>query len=531
MSRNALIQGAIILTMASLVTRVLGIAQRIPLQRILGDSGMATYGIAYNIYGILLIIATVGIPTALSRQIAEYHALGQYSEAQQTFRAAQWFALVTGLVAAIFLYGLAPYYAIYVSNDPHAVLSIRAIAPALLLFPLISMMRGYFQGMQMMSPTGLSQISEQILRVGTAVAFPLLLLYAGYSHEVAIAGASFGAVAGSVGAIAIMLFYVRRTKADRLEQMKVQGGEAQTLKKSFIYKQLLKTSIPISFASTAIPVLYFIDSSTVIALLQTNVGYDHAKELLGILTGRAQSFASIPPILAIAMGSAILPVVSAAYSRKDIGEVQRMSSLALRLALITGAPIALYLTAAAFAVNGFLFKNTAGSWIIAMLCFGSIFQIVMTISTSILQGMGRTTSPMWHVFAGIVVKAMANFALTPSFGIYGVVAATSLGFIIILALNLRSIKEIAPLEILSKRWTGFLLASLAMLIVTGGCYFGVEPQLPVTWPSLLRYGLLCLITAIPGFLVYGWLMLRLGGVTEEDLSHLPARVRKVAQRM
>lgn len=337
-----------------------------------------------------------------------------------------------------------------------------------------------------MTPTGLSQVSEQILRVGTAVGFSLFLLQAGYSQEVAVAGASFGAVAGSIGAIGIMLYYLKRTKTSRLQEISGQPHK-EVLKNRKIYRQLLKTSIPISLASTAIPVLYFIDSSTVIALLQGDLGYREAKEMLGILTGRAQSLASIPPILAIAMSSAILPVVASAYSKKDLKEVQRMGAVALRLTLLTGAPLALYFTSAAFAVNGLLFGNTEGSWVISALCFGSIFQILMMSSMAILQGLGKTTLSMWHVFMGIFVKALLNILFAPMLGIYGIILSTSCGFIVILVLNMKSIRQVVRIEILGKRLKGFLVASFWYLylgLTTGeigkkGIYCVLKFRFPV----------------------------------------------------
>jgi stage V sporulation protein B len=531
MSKNALIKGTLILTLAALVTRVLGVAQRIPLQRVLGDQGMATYGIAYNIYGILLIVATVGIPSALSKQMAEYHALGQYHEANRTYQAARNFSLLAGVITALILYALAPFYAVYISHDPEAVLSIRAIAPALLFFPLISIMRGYFQGLQFMSPPGLSQVSEQILRVGTAVVFPLLLLSTGATREIAVAGASFGAVAGSFGALAVLIFYFKRNSKERKQKIRSQVSFRQ-LQRKFIYKKLLKTAIPISLASTAIPLIYFIDSSTVISLLSNQLGYDGAKNMLGILTGRAQSLASIPPILAIALSSAVLPAVASAYSRRDLREVERMASLSLRLTLITGAPLALYLFAAAIPVNGFLFSDVQGSWVIAELCLGSIFQMVMMTSMAILQGLGKPSLPMWYVFAGILAKWILNYIFASWLGIYGIVFATTCGFIVILFLHLRAISVVVKdLEVMGPRWKGFFAASVLMVAIIGVVYFIGTFLLPQALPRFLYYGVLCLLTGLIGLPVYGWCLLRLGGITREDMQHLPRKVQRVLARL
>src|SRR5690606_38684853 len=183
-------------------------------KHLLGDAGMASFGIAYNIYFLLLIVATAGIPSALSKLISERSETGRMAEARRIYRAAMNFAVMTGIILTALLIIGAPYYAEYIADDPESTLAIRALAPALLLFPMIAMMRGYFQGLQFMMAGGLSQIVEQILRVGTAVLLAYVLLEQGYSREVAVAGASFGGVMGSVGAFGIMLYYYWRFRKD-----------------------------------------------------------------------------------------------------------------------------------------------------------------------------------------------------------------------------------------------------------------------------------------------------------------------------
>jgi stage V sporulation protein B len=525
MSTNTLIQGTLILTVAALFNRVLGVGQRIPLQHILGDEGMATYGIAYNIYGILLILATVGIPSALSKQIAEYQAAGLYREGEATYRAARDFSIVSGVVTALLLFWAAPYYAIYVSHDPVAVLAIQAIAPALLLFPLIAVLRGYFQGRQTMMPTGLSQMLEQILRVATALALPLLLLAAGYSAEVAVAGASFGAVTGSIGALTVVIYYLWRTNPQRTRRVRGQTP-GNPVSRRRIYATLLKTAIPISLASTAVPFLYFIDSSTVIALLKSSTGYAEAKILLGILIGRAQSLAGIPPILAIAVSSAVLPAVASAYSRRDLGQVQRTSALALRLTLLTGAPVALYLCAAALPVNGFLFSDAEGSLVIAVFTFASIFQMLMLTSMAILQGVGNASAVMRHVGVGLLVKLAGNFVLAMVLGIYGILLATLLSFLTILLLNTRSIRRVVTFRLLGARWRGFLLASVTLFVPVLAIALLLPGMLPGIWPAFVQYGITALVAALLGFPLYALVLYWAGGIDEEDIASLPRSVQR-----
>lgn len=635
MSRSSLVKGTIILTVAAIVARLLGVVQRVPLQHIMGNDGMNLYSISYNVYSMLLIVATLGIPTALAKQISEYTSLGKFHEAYQVYKASRNFALMSGLVMTAFLYVFASYYANNIALAPQATLAIQAIAPAMLFFPVISIMRGYFQGLQQMHPTGISQVNEQILRVVTAVSLPVILLSLNFSKEVAVAGASFGAVTGSLAALGVMLYYYKKNRPLQLKQLREQKQFTRLSTRS-IYKQLLKLSIPITIASLTVTMLYFIDSSTGLRLLtpkeehlvfninnkeatvgetsivlpeapymkgeQTMVplvpvaealggnvqwdestetaiysrndltiglnlvdpiqlgnenlkvsmerkgetlmvpltffthqltGYRAAMEDMGILNGSAQSLAGLPIILAVALSSSILPIVAGAHSRKDEEEVQRMSSLALRLSLLTGVPAALFLTVGAIPVNGFLFKNTPeiflrASYIIAFLSFGTIFQIMMMTSTSILHGLGKINQPVFFVLIGILVKWIGNHVFTPFMGIFGIILATTLCFVVIMSLNLWTINKHTPLEIMGHRWPGLIGASFALSISGAAIvYFGLQLKPMVSMPDFLFYGIQSMILGIVSVSAYILTLFWLKGMDTREIQYMPGVIRRM----
>ena len=195
MAKESFIKGTLILAAAALVARVLGVVQRVPLEHMLGVSGGAAFGLASNVYLMLLTFATAGIPSTLGKMVSEKYALNRPKEAQRIYFAAILFGLGMGVLITALLYIFAPVYA-KMSSVPEATLAIRALAPALILFPVIAMMRGYFQGRNQMAPGGISQIIEQILRVVTAVGLAYLFLMWGYSEEKMAAGASFGGATG-----------------------------------------------------------------------------------------------------------------------------------------------------------------------------------------------------------------------------------------------------------------------------------------------------------------------------------------------
>jgi O-antigen/teichoic acid export membrane protein len=539
MSKDSLVKGTLILTLAALVARALGVVQRIPLVYLLGEIGMASYAIAFNLYSMLLVVATAGIPSALSKMISERTALGRTAEADRIYKAALWFAAGAGVVMTVILYGAAPYYADMILN-PQAVLPIRAIAPALLLFPLIAIMRGYFQGRQMMMPNGISQIIEQIFRVVTSVGLALLLL--GVGLDFAVAGASFGGVIGSIAAFAVMLYYgMRLRKKDRSEtEVRSQttvGADAQLPYKT-IYAQLFKLSVPIVIFSMTVTLIYTIDSSIVTLLLKDSAGEDGAREILGILGGRAQSLAGIPIIFAVALSQSVVPIISSAYSQKDLKGVADQAGKVLRLSILTGLPAVLVICLAARPINGFIFGNPTGSvWveqyaapIIIALTASAMFQIIMQTSGAVLMGLGRMRSLVLGVVAGIGAKLAFSYVLAPWFGIYGIIGATMLCFVVMTVLNLLVLRQEIKFRVLGKRrWATLTMATAAVILLGIGLdLFArayVHPMGSPRWDEMLQAILIVGITSA----AYPVLLLLTKTVTADDIQQMPGPIRRLAR--
>ncbi|GAB6991579.1 putative polysaccharide biosynthesis protein [Paenibacillus pini] len=522
--KESFIKGTLILAAAALVARVLGLVQRVPLDHLFNDVGRASFSVSNNVYLMLLTIATAGIPSTLSKMVSERYALKRPGEAQRVYHAALLFAAFMGVIMTVLLYFAAPVYANYI-KVPESALAIRALAPALLLFPTIAMMRGYFQGRHNMSAGGISQIVEQFARVGTAILLAYILLHMGYNDSWIAAGASFGGVLGSIGAFAVMMYYtVKIREQDR--KLVLEAGADAKLPLMGIYKDIFTLSIPIVLSSLAVPAVNFIDSSIVNTLLTGQIGQAKATQLLGILGNRAQSIAGIPPILAIALSTSLIPVISAAFARKDEAHLKQQIMLALRIAILTGMPIVIALCAAAYSVNGLLFASLDGSWIIMLLTFGTIFQITMMTTNSILLGLGKARLSMVNVMIGIVVKLIVSYILAQWIGIYGIIAATGVCFLFITLLNLRMLKVIVPFSILDKRWMSFF----STVILTGAVGYGLNEagiQLVHVMPARLAFLITSLVVGGAVVVVYLVLLVMLGVLRQQELTSYPRILQKI----
>lgn len=525
-NKESFIKGTLILAGAALLARLLGLFQRVPLEHILGDIGNAAYVQANGAYFMLLTLATAGIPSTLSKMVSERHALNNPLEARRIYHAGLMFAAVAGMVMFVLMYTLAPLYAQY-TDLPESAIAIRALSPALLIFPLIAIIRGYLQGRNIMIAGGVSQVIEQIIRVASGIIIAFLFFYWGFSGEKIAAGATFGAVLGGVAALIVMLVYngkVRRK--DKAQYPKEVSSDTARLPFKKIYSEIFKLSIPIVLTALAIPAVNFIDSSMLKPLLSGQLGSDQATYILGILGNRAQMIAGIPPILAIALSQSLVPIISAAFTKKDTEHLKNQVTLAMRVSVLTGMPIIIALATAAYAVNGLLFSTRDGSSVITMLTFMTIFQITMMTSNSILLGINKATRSMVHVAIGIVVKLIASYALAPLWGIYGIVTATGLCFLVITLLNIRMMKTIVPFSILGNRWTGFIVTT----IVLSGVGYGLNTlgnQMVDLMPDRLAFFFTCCIVGVCVVALYPVMLVLLRVVRKEELSSYPRPLRKI----
>ncbi|MDF2834422.1 MAG: rane protein [Paenibacillus sp.] len=540
--KDTLIKGTLILAAAALIARFLGLFQKIPLSYMLNDEGLLAFNAANNIYLLLLLVATAGFPSAISKMVSERHALGKEAEARRIYQAALVFGAVSGLVLAVALFALAPVYA-DISKVGYAELSVRAIAPALLLFPIIAMMRGYFQGRQFMSAGGISQIVEQFLRVGLGIALGVILIGLGWGDDWVAAAITLGSVFGAIGAFAVMVRFARRLKKqDAASRSRFNGEASAALMRSSrsaaasdlrfrtVYAEIFKMSIPAMVTSTVINLIYAFDTTLFLRLTERFYSSEGAIQAGADYANKATALAGIPPILAIALGSSLIPIIASAYKLKNMGEVQKQASVVLRVVCLTGVPIALLLTVAAYSVNGLLFPvsesgEPSGSGAIAALCAGTILQITMMTTNSILYGMGKQRVSMRHTLIGLVLKIVVSVALAPFLGVYGLIIGSTVCFIVATLLNLRYINGEVKLVVLGKRWVPYLIAVTVAALGGWGAEAGVL-ALTDGWIAKLSYLAAAAVAAIVVGLLYAALLVVLKVVTAEDASSLPARLRK-----
>ena len=525
MANSKILKGTAILGIAGIFVKILGAVFRIPLTALIGTEGMAYYGYAYPLYSLFLVIATAGIPVAISRMVSEKIAYNDFSGAQRVFRVSRWLLLAIGVFAFAVCFFGAELIAKYVSKDMGAVLPIEAIAPALIFVPVMSAYRGYFQGRQNMNPTAISQFIEQIFRVAVGLILASVMVAQGL--EMAAAGATFGATVGSIaGLLIIMLIYALNKKAINyhIRQSRQIHTERRKKEKTMaIVKQILIIAIPITIGASILPLVNFADSAIVTRRLLDGGFTDvEARELWGQLSGYCNTMVGLPQVLTQAVAVAMVPAIAAAYKLRNRAEIDENINLGMRISMIIGMPCAAGMIALAEPILLLLFSSEAASAISAaptlmVMCLGVPLMALLQTTNGILQGVNRQVLPMKNLAIGAVAKIILTYVLVaiPSLNIKGAAIGSVFVYGIALILNLRDMKRYTKVRV------DFMLTYIkptAASVIMGVCAFA---SYKILFGALGSNSLATLGAVVVGVIVYAVLILATKAITKEEIGRLP----------
>lgn len=445
MAKKSFVQGAVVLGIAGIIIKVLGAFFRIPLANLIGDQGMGYYQTAYPIYVLFLTLATAGIPIAISRMVSERIAMDEYYEAHKVFRVSFILLFIIGITSASICFFGADLLVSAMGN-PGARFAMMAIAPALLFVPMQAAYRGYFQGMQDMKPTAVSQVIEQLFRVVAGLSLAYLLIK--YGRHLAAAGASFGATAGAIGGVITVVsiyLYKRRQLESNIERTKRQHSE----KSSTILAKIFIIAIPVTIGAAIMPIMSAIDVGIVMRRLQ-ETGWTHeaANSMYGQLTGMAGPLINFPQVLTQAVAMSLVPAVAAAYKQKDMTFLRENVQVGLRMSIIIGLPCAFGLMTLAEPIMLLLYPMQRQSAVSAAPCLfimaaGVIFLSTVQTLTGVLQGIGKQMIPVRNLFIGAIAKVIITYTLTgvEAINVKGAAIGTVAAYIIAATLNLIAVKK------------------------------------------------------------------------------------------
>lgn len=521
MSGNKILRGAAVLGAAGLLVKLLGAVFRIPLQALIGEEGMAYYGYAYPLYSLFLVIATAGIPVAISRLVSEKIAVKDYEGAHRVFKVSGWLLFFIGLISFIICYFGAGLISEYIIGDMGAKRPLEAIAPALIFVPVMSAFRGYFQGRQNMNPTAVSQFVEQVFRV--AVGLTLAYVFLNQSLDMAAAGATFGATAGSIaGLLVIVLIYFLSKNSINQNIQRYKTHRRRESSKNII-KQILIIAVPITIGSSILPLINAVDSVLVTRrLVDGGFLIEEARILWGQLSGYCNTMVGLPQVITQAVAIAVVPAVAGAFKTGQKREVNESVNLGIRTSMIIGMPCALGIMALAEPILLLLFpKEPAGvasaAPTLMIMCISVALMSVLQTTTGILQGINKQMVPVKNMAIGAVGKVILTYILVavPALNIKGAAIGSIFVYAVAFVLNMKAVIKYTGAKVdMSLTFVKPTIASLIM----GICAFASYKLIYMVVGSNT---IATLSSVLIGVIVYGILILGLKAISKEEIERMP----------
>lgn len=530
MSKKSFVKGATILTVAGIVAKIIGALFRIPLGNTIKSEGMGFYQMAYPVYAFLLIVSTAGLPTAISKIVSEKIAVNDYRGAHRVFKVSFRLLTVIGITTTIIMLVGSPLFARMVRNK-ESIYCFISIAPALFFVSLLSAYRGYFQGMQNMTPTAVSQIVEQFGKL--IMGLWLATLWIPNGPQYGAAGAILGVTLSEVAALVLVMGMYRGEKQKIYSNIRRSPKHMYYESTSSIVNRIANIAIPVTIGAAVMPFISFLDSVIVPGRLQY-VGFSkrEATSLFGILTGMVNPIINLPTVFTIALGMSLVPAIAESYAMKDRKSIVHKTTIGIKLTMLIGVPASIGMAVLSTPICKLLYARIdadevllAGNLLMILSIAVAFLTLIQTL-TAILQGIGRVKTPVRNLFIGAILKVILTIILVgmPSINIKGAAVSTLVCYATAAILDFIAVIRYTKIPF---SFSDFLIKPLLASIIMGGCVYFSYDRIFTALNSNTKATLLSIII---GILVYAIMLLLTGTIREQDFEMLP-KGRTIARKL
>ncbi|MFC0298198.1 putative polysaccharide biosynthesis protein [Geobacillus jurassicus] len=444
MSTSKLLRGTFILTAGVMISRLLGLFYVIPFYHLVGERGGALYGYGYVPYQIFLSLATGGLPVAVSKFVSKYNALGEYGVGYRLFRSGLVLMIASGIASWLILYALAPVLAPHVIDAKTNVNSvddvtavIRAVSFALLIVPVMSLIRGFFQGHESMGPTALSQVVEQIARIAFLLgACYVILRIMNGSVVTAVSAATFAAFVGAAAGLLVLLVYWWKRRPYLQSLLARDRGEADVSLLA-MYRELLLSSIPFVFVGLSMSLYQLVDQFTFNHAMAA-AGRGHISEhAYSVFNMWAQKLVIIPVTLATSFSLALIPTITKAYVAQDRKALRQYLNQTFQVLMFLTLPAVIGMAVLAGPVySSFYSYDPLGEQVLRWYAPAAILYALFSVTAAIMQGINEQRFTVVSLTAGLLVKLLLNTPLIMKWSAIGAIVATMAGYFVSVAFNL-----------------------------------------------------------------------------------------------
>lgn len=533
-TQNTFLKGSAWMTFGSIASRILGALYIIPWYAWMGSYGNIANALtarSYNIYTIFILISTAGIPGAIAKQVAKYNALNEYGIGRKLFRKGLILMTVLGIVSAAIMYFASPLLASNGSqSDPRQVAVMRSLSYAILIIPILSIMRGYFQGYADMMPSAMSQFVEQFARVVWMLltAFVIMKLQHG-SYVHAVIQSNLAAAVGALFGIGLLIWFLF-SRRKQLDYLVAHSNNRLRVSTTELFGEIIAQAIPFIIIDSGITLFSLVDQYTFHPMIASLVhaSSDTIEDWYALFGLNANKLIMIIVSLASAMAVTAIPLLSAAHTRGDYKSISKQIANTMDLFLFVMIPAAFGMAAISRPIyTVFYGPDLLGSNVLYLSSFTAISLGLFTVLMAILQGLSENGLAIKYLVLGLILKGILQYPMIFLFKVYGPLVATNLGLLIIVALSLKHLEVQYDFNLnrTSRRLAGVTAFSVGMFLVVKLCEMGLGKFLN---PDHRFTALVLVIVAVgAGVVFYGLVTLKTGLVQ----SVLGSKVESILVRL
>ena len=526
------LQGAALLAIATAIVKLIGAFYKLPLNMAIGAEGYSYFTTAYDIYSVMLLISTAGLPVAVSRMISQASTLEHYTRMRKIFRTALvMFAFMGALTSVLMIFGAKPLA--NVMNQPDAWISIACLGPCGILICLMSAYRGYFNGQGDMAPTSVTQVIEAFVKLVVGLALAFLLIRMTGKVALAAGGAILGVTMGS----AIALVYMLAKFRPAYRSLPVTDEDPGTTKDTV--KELLTIAIPITIGSAGLQLLTVIESGLymdrLVHLMETGQYMSHmvegtvtAQKAAATLKGlfnMTQTIFNMPCAFIIPIAVSVLPAVTSFLTLGDHAGVRETEESASRITGLLSLPCAVGLTVLARPIMALL-GGYEGEQLELSAQFMAIQGItvflyaIIQYTNALLQSHGYVNIPVINMLSSGVIRLVLVYVMVgnPNLGLMGAPLGAFIGYLLIAVLNLVAIRlKVEQKPKLLKNLLRPALPALVMGVAVFFCYRALVSVLGIDGSRVILAGAPIMV----GVVVYFACVVLMKSITREDCMLLP----------
>lgn len=512
--QKQMLLGTAWLTASNFISRFLGAIYIIPWYIWMGKHGAEANGLftmGYNIYAWFLLISTAGVPVAVAKQVAKYNTIEQKDHSFTLIREFLKFMLLLGVIFAVIMYLLSPFFARVSGVGKELIPVMQSLSWAVLVFPAMSVIRGFFQGFNNLKPYAMSQIAEQVIRVIWMLLATFFIMKLGSKDYVAaVTQSTFAAFVGMFASMAVLVYFLWKTNL--LTSILHKPANSAEINSRALLVDTIREAIPFIITGSAIQLFQIIDQMTFINTMKWFTNYSNSQlvVMFSYFSANPNKITMILIAVATSIGGVGIPLLTENYVKGDLKAAARLvqDNLSMLLLFLLPATIGSVLVARPLYT---IFYGRPDSLALGLFIFAMLQTIILgiyTVLSPMIQALFQNRKAIIYFGYGVLVKLILQIPFIYLFRAYGPLLATTVGLIVPIVLMYQHIRQVTGLNqrILVKRslLIGILTAIMSLLIAIVEVVLGV-----VFYPNGRISSMLYLIMIGGlGMIIYGAMALR-----------------------